>query len=357
MEKIMSTLFRPRPGHFEKKSQSLPNCIFFNENLTEPGVRLIGVLNAMMTCGGNWVPSQSDIQNRLGWGIEKMQKAIKNLVDNGYLKVTMIRSSDALKKGQFARNILEFDIDGAYLIYNPEVTSPESEKASHKHSEPIRGYPLPGEPVPANPMLPCSFVESTYIKEQTEQGAQETRGADCGKTESDKDDVVVVLSNDYLEKRDMLVPYGFSAGVLKTLTGVPLAQIQDALKAYAQYAKSRSEKGQCVANPAGVVRKAITEKWKPNTSKAESIASAAAAYEAVAKKQRNLIDENRSYAEKVIEQHKEYFNNEFSVTMSDRVILLKSEGGLSPLGLNEDFFIDYLNFYLSSHKICFEPKK
>ncbi len=133
----MSAKFYPKKAHFETKSQIAPNSLIFNRELTEPAKIFILALNAIFTCTESWIPIQSDLEKRLGWGPEKMQNAIKNAVKCGYLKVMQGRK----EKGQFDNNEFEYDIDGGY----PKGSTVENEeKPIHNECEPIGGFPVTG---------------------------------------------------------------------------------------------------------------------------------------------------------------------------------------------------------------------
>ncbi len=113
--------FRPRPAHFEHKSQIAPNSLVFHPKMTDATKLLLLALNGIVSCAPNWVVVQSDLQNRLNWGRAKMQSAIREGVYYGYIKVTQARQTESKKdkdgkyiKGRFLQNEFEFDIDGGY---------------------------------------------------------------------------------------------------------------------------------------------------------------------------------------------------------------------------------------------------
>ena len=115
--------FYPKAAHFESKSIIAPNVLIFHRLMSDATKLLILALHAISTCAPSWTVVQSDVQKRMGWGRDKMNGAIKEAVQFGYLKVTQARKEEEKDKdgnpikGQFASNSFEFDILGGYLSY------------------------------------------------------------------------------------------------------------------------------------------------------------------------------------------------------------------------------------------------
>lgn len=133
------TKFYPKPAAFEKKNQVAPNSLISNPYISDKAVRLLLMLNAIATSGGDWVPRQSDIQKRLGWGEQKMREAIKECCNKGYMIVRQNRSADEKAKGQYSHNEFEFCLDGSYknISYiQKNSIQPSQEKPSDIESEP-----------------------------------------------------------------------------------------------------------------------------------------------------------------------------------------------------------------------------
>ncbi len=132
----MKNTFSKKPAYFESKSQIAPNALIYNKVLSDAAIRLLLALNAVPD---SWVIVQSDIRERLAWGRDKMQNAIKECVKHGYMKVTQTK-----EKGKFSVNNFEFDTSPSYL-----------KKPPHDEYEPLTENPLTVHPLTVKPPLPC----------------------------------------------------------------------------------------------------------------------------------------------------------------------------------------------------------
>src|SRR5207247_568904 len=101
--------------------------------LGESSKIFILALNGIISCAPNWIPLQTDLQKRLGWGQDKMETAIKQCVKFGYLKVRQGR-----QKGKFGHNEFDFDIEGSF---KNETLQNTSESASTPTFQPLGGKP------------------------------------------------------------------------------------------------------------------------------------------------------------------------------------------------------------------------
>lgn len=155
-KETLSSKFYPKKAHFESKSQVAPNAIVFSRELTEPAKIFLLALNGIVSCTQNWVPIQSDLQKRLGWGQEKMENAIASCVKNGYLKVKQQRR----EKGKFAPNDFEFCLDGTFKNISNIVTS---NKCPHSKVSTVGGFPVTGQPLGGNPYIPIPSYPLPYI--------------------------------------------------------------------------------------------------------------------------------------------------------------------------------------------------
>lgn len=175
----MKHTFTKKPAYFESKPQIVPNSLVYNKNLSDSAIRLLLALNALPD---KWVIYQCDIRERLGWGRDKMQSAIKECVQFGFMKVTKTRS----EQGRFEPNDIEFELSPVYL-----------EKPSHNECEPTTGLPSRQEPQRQTLPLP-SFSDSKLIDiEYTTTASQE-------ETEVSASPVVVFSSLEKLEIKDTL---------------------------------------------------------------------------------------------------------------------------------------------------------
>jgi hypothetical protein len=150
----MTTKFYPKPTYFEKKSQVVPNSLIFHREMTDAAKIFILALNGIATCAPGWTPIQCDLQKRLGWGREKMQKTIKECVRLGYLQVKQSRilnDDEKGKKGRFSHNEFYFDTEPSFLENKENLSS---EEPSHNEYE-----PMTGKPSTVNQALPISLIQ------------------------------------------------------------------------------------------------------------------------------------------------------------------------------------------------------
>lgn len=201
MSENKKNTFTKKPAHFESKSQIAPNSLIYNRNLSDAAIRLILALNAIPD---SWIIVQCDIQQRLGWGREKMQNAIKECVQFGFMKVTQSR-----EKGQFSKNNFEFDTSPSYL-----------EKPTHNEYEPLTGFPLTDEPAPVNQALLVSSDNTLDIEYTTTHHQEETK---------ESASPVVVFS--YLEKLD--IPETLKAKITQEYSSEEIEKAVDRTLAWA----------------------------------------------------------------------------------------------------------------------------
>ena len=319
------TKFFPREGHFERKYQSCPNALIFHRGLSDSGKLLILALNGIATGAPKWTIIQTDLQKRMGWGKDKMQATIKDCIKFGYLKVRQAKrqaNGEKWRKGQFAPNEFEFDIEGSYL--------PQQERSDDKHlpsgdTEPKPCFPSTALPSPKSQPLTCSSYELTCLKEQT------------NKEEKD----VVVVPPDLVEKLKILTPFKFDKKVLESLCDLALEQIQNAHEAFKQYCENHE-----VTNPRGCLRNAILGQWKPNEKKIDKEELANKKAEEI----KSILKENIFLANQVISLYAEFFNQNYGADFGDKVIHLRYKDSRFPLSLLEEGCVDTLGYYLETNK-------
>lgn len=160
--------FYVAPAKFESKSIVANNSLIFHRSLSDAAKLLVLAMHAIMSCTYTWVIVQEDLQNRMGWGKEKMRGAIKEAVQFGYLRVRQGRKTELkdengnIIKGQFAPNEFDFDVSGGFLT---ETQIPE-EKPTHNESEPETGFPSTAKPCTANQPLPIPSSLPSSKKQQ-----------------------------------------------------------------------------------------------------------------------------------------------------------------------------------------------
>jgi hypothetical protein len=310
----MEARFFKKPAHFEKKSQIIPNALIYDKNLTDPAVRLLLALNALPE---KWTIIQSDIQQRLGWGREKMRRAIKVCVDNGYMRHWQSRHEESneekgYKKGQFYFNEFEFDTEPSFSKINEHS---HSEECPHIDCEPMTGFPSTGEPATTNLPQQCS-LEYSYILEQTNS------------------DVVCSHEDDQQQsKRDLLEQYPFNDETITSLIEFDLPRITNGIEAAEQYAENKQINDMCA-----LINKSIRSEWKPNITKSDI-------QKQQQKKELELIEKIQLYkiqANNIIEMWKNKFNNNFRVEMSDNKVYIIYPNGSEPLALTTEGCIEKL---------------
>lgn len=241
----MTAKFYPKPAHFESKSQVAPNSLVFHRGLTDEAKILILALNGISTNAPKWTIVQCDIQSRLGWGLKKMQSAIKSAVNCGYLIVTQghhEESSDSFKKGQFKPNEFEFDIDGGYIkkeyIYSQE-------KRPHNESEPMRRQALTPRAMTPREALPCSSRDIPSEKKKETQ------------------DFLSSLNFEDQRKMRFLSDFNLEDSYLSVLLQYDYDRIVLGARGALQWKKRREDSGGSVDDLGGAFVKFVTQGWKP----------------------------------------------------------------------------------------------
>ena len=148
--------FYVAPAKFESKSIVANNSLIFHRGLSDATKLLILAMHAIMSCTYTWVIVQEDLQNRMGWGKEKMRGAIKEAVQFGYLRVRQGRKTELkdekgnIVKGQFSCNEFDFDVTGGFL----NIPEENIQKPSDNECEPETVNPSTAKPCAVNQPLP-----------------------------------------------------------------------------------------------------------------------------------------------------------------------------------------------------------
>jgi len=195
----MEKTFGRRTGHFEFKDQISPNALIFDNELTDSGYRLLLCLNAFPE---SWIAVQSDICKRLNWGKEKMENAVKNCCNLGYMKVTQHRT----ELGKFSQNHFEYDLYRSYL---------KKDEGHEKLKEclPKGGDPPTVDPPSVNPPLTNNKENIPYLENKQITG---------------------VVSDEKL-KREVFNKFKVNAKTTKILLSFEIQRIKDAVEAYEQW--------------------------------------------------------------------------------------------------------------------------
>ena len=326
-----SPKFYPKPAHFESKNQVAPNSLIFHRTLSDGAIRFLLALNGIATSGGNWVPIQSDLEKRLGWGEKKMRSIIKELKESGYL---IVRQSQREKGeiiegkkvgGQFLHNDFEYDLDGGYS--KKELTQPQ-DKPSHNEYEPSahKGSAVEGSSFEEG--LPCSLEQPCLKEQQTEQGA----------LPPEPPSLPAAVRCSLKEK--LLEPFGFDDKTLDDLCEYPIERIENAIAALSQ-SKERVD----IPNPKGWLRIAILKGFEPNATK-ESIEKEKEAAEA---KEKIASDDRKAQANALFSLHKENFTKEFLFQPNADMIQLKIKDRFAILYYRDVDCIENLKKFIAQY--------
>lgn len=234
-----SSTFTRRKAYFENKTQIIPNALIFS-GLCDTSVRLLCALNALPA---NWIVNQEDIKQRLNWGKERMENAIKDCVAKGYMIVTQIRCEN----GRFDKNHFEFDIEPSFL-------NTSEEKCPHNECEPKWGNPPAVVPTAENPPLSCSLDISPIKKDR--EGAE---------------DPFLPFSpiEDEDEKLQMLSTYPLDQSAKDFLLLTPLETLKESIAAMEQWRCNRAEKGNPITDACSALISAVKGKWKVQMTAAD----------------------------------------------------------------------------------------
>lgn len=325
--------FERKKWKFEEKSQVCPNSLIFNNNLSEYAKVLILALNGIMSTTPNWQIRQVDIQKRLAWGKDRMQKAIRNAIDNGYIQTKMIRGEN----GRFEYKYFEYDTEPSFLSENQSKNDPElsQEKPAHTHCQPVLPFPVLDNP----PLL------TRYINISKENNKQPL-DPDPQKTETHEpiENSVVVVSSDSEEEKKrkiaLLKPYPFDHLTLDRLTEYPEDRIKTALNALEQ----RNATGG-ISNPLGFLRIAIEQGWKPN-----EIVNQNSINEKKIDHIRQKTELNIKIANKMIEPYLPKMENSTKKAyINGGLVYLVTENGCHPLDMAQQESLDILGYFLETH--------
>ena len=122
-----------------------PNRLTFDKNITDFAARLFPVLVSLSNNEkGYCFVTNKVLCDWFGFGITKIQEAIKNLKDNGYITVTIIRD----EKNQV--------IERQIRVVNPTGKTQPTETPSHP------GDPSPGIPGDPSPAIPGIYINNKY---------------------------------------------------------------------------------------------------------------------------------------------------------------------------------------------------
>jgi hypothetical protein len=123
--------FKPHPNYLKNKQISVPASLIRDKTLKSDSFRLLCYLT---TNSETWKVYQKYVIQELGWGIDRFQKALKQLVEKRYVIVNKQRT----EKGKFSNNSYQFD-------WYPIERSDEENENSNNFS--VTGFPSNGKQV------------------------------------------------------------------------------------------------------------------------------------------------------------------------------------------------------------------
>lgn len=235
--------FYPKPAYFESKSQIAPNSLVFHRTLSDAAIRFLLVLNAIATCAASWIPIQSDLEKRLGWGRDKMKSVIRELKREGFL---IVRQSHFEKGeivdsekvgGRFKHNDFEFDLEGGYSKNDHNASQI---KPSHNECEPSTCFPSTVEPAPEKQPLPMSKETPSKENKYKDNVLRDSGNVHKSKPSSPKDlpKKTVPLSVDKGETMDALRRWKLNPQQLEAYEFLISAKINSSPETLAYWAKT-----------------------------------------------------------------------------------------------------------------------
>jgi hypothetical protein len=321
--------FYPKPAHFEKKSQIVPNSLIFHKFLSDSSIRLMCALNA---CPENWTIIQCDIQKRLGWGKEKMRSAIKECIKYGYLKVTQSRrahtereENGSFKKGQFSYHEFEFDIEGGYSKNDSQILYEECPDIEY---EPDGGNPPPARLDPVtSPLLSSHRIDPYREKKETP-------------------DFLSSLNEEDQKKIEFLAPFDLDESHLSVLLAYDLNRIVLGVNAALQWKKTKEDKGQTIDELGDAFVRFVTQGWKPNKTQEDIEAEK----KQIAAEKESKMLERRKEAREIENVWAEKLPFKYSFKVCERTISIKVKDSGYPIDLSDENSLQRLMEHIEKYK-------
>lgn len=312
-----SSTFTRRKAFFESKTQVIPNALIFS-GLCDTSVRLLCALNALPA---NWVVNQEDIKQRLNWGKERMENAVKDCVAKGYMIVTQIRCEN----GRFDKNHFEFDIEPSFL-------NSSDEKCPHNECEPKWGNPPAAESTAENPPLSCSLEISSIKKDR--EGAE---GPFLSFSQIEDEE----------EKLKILSDYSLDDSAIQYLLPTPLDALRNALTAVDQWSRKRADKGDPVKDLCAAVMRAVKGKWKPYLSASD--------YQEIkeqeVKEYEDFLTKTRNYILQIAKTCEGKLPHLYSIKPGDVSIELRTGNTFCPVSYAEENVIKIVQKHIDKYSI------
>lgn len=158
--------------YFLKKGTAVPNQVIFNTDLSDSARLLLMGLEALPSDG--WDIYQGQLASMLGFGRDKMQRAMGELVEQGYMRRTQTRC----EKNQFSHYEYEFYWEPIFKD-NPNIQPDEPPKMQKNDELAGNGFSGTGDPVTGSPVtsktattgyigrLDCSNTNTNIIEPPT----------------------------------------------------------------------------------------------------------------------------------------------------------------------------------------------
>lgn len=209
-KKVGGSRFVKKNYYFMKKGTAVPNQVIFNTQLSDSARLLLIGLEALPSEG--WDIYQGQLASMLGFGRDKMQRAMSELVEQGYMRRTQTRS----EKNQFSHYEYEFYWEPIFKD-NPNIQPDEPPKMQKNDDEAGDGFSGTGlsgagEPGTSKPdttgyigRLDCSNNNTINIDQPTPNAENEDQSLVGGlHKESKKVDIYQCLQKVNIQDKDKI---------------------------------------------------------------------------------------------------------------------------------------------------------
>jgi len=306
-------------AYFLKKDQIAPNSLIYDIRLSSDALRLLLALNALPE---TWQPRQSDIAERLGWNDKRFRKAANLCIEYGYMKKTQVRA----EQGKFDYNIFEWDL-------KPSQSS--ETKCPHNDYEPSAQKPSAVNPSAVNGSYSCSSYEDSLLKEQINSDPEGE-----GHISS------IIHSLDEIEKLKLLEKYNLEDSFLKIILSHDINRICVALQAFEQWKEKKEKACEPLGSFGPAIVSAITKTWIPNITKEDKEAE-----EEKIKHQNELnMFKRREEASELIAVWDGKLNDDFKISLSDRIVFIGTKNKQCPIDLYSSNSINLIKQFINLAK-------
>lgn len=188
-KKTGGSRFVKKTYFFLKKGTAVPNQVIFNTDISDASKLLLMALEALPSDG--WDIYQGQLASMLGFGRDKMQRAMGELVEKGYMRRTQTKN----EKNQFAHYEYEFYWEPVFKN-NPDIKPDEPPKMRPDDLDPDGGFSGDGNSGNSKPdttgyigRLDCSNNNTSIIEPPTPEPKKEDRSSVGGLHKESKEEI------------------------------------------------------------------------------------------------------------------------------------------------------------------------